>query len=79
MKTYEMVSLADRNGKIYRAQDMHYQREEGFYGIYGKEHKEWKPDAWSHESDGLNRFIHADGWEEINGSNENRLIDFGTF
>lgn len=63
MKTYEMIVLADVDGKVYKTQDMHYQKDEGFYGVWKDGHREWKSSAFN-STNGLNTFIHFDGWKE---------------
>ena len=62
MKTYEMVALANSNGKTYKTGDMFYNKREGFRDAPGRP---WNVSAYGHEENGLNIFMHEDGWEEI--------------
>lgn len=61
MKTYEMVAQADQDGLTYRTDDMYYNKDKGFHDYQGDE---WDVLAWD-MTDGLNRFIHADGWISV--------------
>lgn len=61
MKTYEMVAQADKNGLTYRTANMYYTKGKGFHD---SEEKEWDVIAWDLKN-GLDRFIHEDGWEPI--------------
>ena len=62
LKTYEMVELADNNGKTYTSRDLYYQRDKGFTDNEGVI---WGAGAYCDCDDGLNTFIHEDGWVEI--------------
>lgn len=59
MKTYEVVAIANYNGKTYRTGDMYYNRENGFHESNGKE---WDVMAWQGRG-GLNDFINEEGWK----------------
>lgn len=61
MKTYEMVALADKNGKTYQTGDMLYNFSKGFHDDDGEE---WGANAFLHR--GLQYFIHMDEWKEVN-------------
>jgi hypothetical protein len=61
MKTYEMVALADKDGKTYQSGEMYYQKDKGFHDEFGRE---WEASAYNCEN-GLSRFIHEDEWELV--------------
>lgn len=61
MTTYEMVALADKNGKIYENEDLRYSKERGFHDKSGKS----ATVAYEMETEQLNVFIHDTNWEEI--------------
>lgn len=60
MTTYEMVALADEDGKTYQIGDMYYQKDMGFHD---KDNCEWNAGAF-HFRGGLNGFIHLSNWAE---------------
>lgn len=62
MKTYEMVALAEENGRAYNVNDMAYQKDVGFVRKIDFT-QEWKASAWSEL--GLQKFILCDGWQEL--------------
>lgn len=61
MTTYEMVALADKNGKIYKNEDLRYSREKGFYNKNGKKALV----MYEMETEQLNVFLHDSNWNEI--------------
>lgn len=66
MYTYEMIKLADENGKTYRAGNndsyIRYNKSLGFHDCNGKA---WGAVAYTYTKDGLNTFIHEEGWVEL--------------
>lgn len=61
MKTYEMVALAQEDGKTYQCDDMFYNRKLGFHN---RKLDEWKVMAWDHKN-GLQDFVLYDKWGEV--------------
>ena len=61
LTTYEMVALADKNGKTYENEDLRYSRERGFHDKSGKS----ATIAYEMETEQLNVFIHDTNWEEM--------------
>lgn len=60
MKTFEMVAQADKDGKTYKINSIHYNKEKGFHDSDGNE---WEARAYSSIKGQLNAFIHEEGWE----------------
>ena len=65
MKTYEMVALAESDGKTYKCDDMYYNRIKGFHDKY---FEPWSAGAYSdyYDNEGrtkLHAFIMEDKWE----------------
>ena len=65
MNTYEMVKLADEDGRRYFCADMYYQKGRGFHDYNGDV---WTACSYSREIDengrkDLDAFIHEENWE----------------
>lgn len=55
-----MIVQAERNGLTYKTGDMYYTAGIGFHN---SEEREWPANAW--DDQGLDAFIHCDGWKAI--------------
>ena len=65
MKTYEMVALAESDGKTYKAMEMYYNKKNGFTD---KDGKNWPLCSYADFNDnkgkfGFHAFIMEDRWE----------------
>lgn len=69
MLTYEMIAIADKNGKTYEKRDknrnIRYHREKGFYNEKGQECIYSYLADYEYEPDTVNHFIHENGWQEL--------------
>lgn len=62
LTTYQMVTLADVNGKTYGTGDMYYSKETGFVDKAGVV---WDLCAFESYSNPFSEFIHLSGWKEV--------------
>lgn len=59
MKTYEMVALANKDGRTYQNENIYYHRIEGFFD---ESCREWSAGNCI-EYQGLKNFVNLDGWK----------------